>query len=73
MFKKVIFDINCIHLQCLIDKIRSLVPIENLSIIDIFQFQQDVMMGYLIPANKAEDLWNLVRMARVSLLMLQCI
>lgn len=52
----------------------SLVPIENLSVIDIFQFQQDVMMGvfHLIPANKAEDLWKLVRMAMVSLLMLQC-
>lgn len=53
----------------------SLVPLDDVSVIDIFQFQHDTLMGvfHLIPAALAGRFWELIRQAMISLLMLQCI
>lgn len=53
----------------------SLVPLDDISVIDVFQFQYDTIMGvfHIVPASLAEEFWSLVKQAMEALLMLECL
>lgn len=61
-------DMNKIH-------IFSLMPLDKIDAIDTLQYQFDTIMGvfHLVPADKAEQLWKLIKKSINALIMLGCI
>lgn len=53
----------------------SLKPVVDVSIINVLQFMQDTIMGvfFLVPVKHAEDFWQTIKQAMLSLLMIGCI